>query len=43
VLQLLAYHWTVSRGMNPDAPASMAAILDAVLAPGRQEPELREK
>jgi hypothetical protein len=29
--------------MNPDAPASMAAILDAVLAPGRQEPELREK
>ena len=42
VLQLMAYHWTVSRGMNPDAPASMAAILDAVLAPGRQEPELRK-
>jgi fructoselysine-6-P-deglycase FrlB-like protein len=43
VLQLLAYHWTVSRGMNPDAPASMTAILEAVLAPGRQEPELRDK
>jgi len=38
-LQLLAYYWTVARGMNPDAPASMKAILNAVLPPGRQEPE----
>lgn len=40
-LQLLAYYWTVSRGMNPDAPASMTAILEAILPPGRSEPELR--
>lgn len=42
-LQLLAYYWTVSRGMNPDAPASMEAILEAILPPGRNEPELRAK
>ncbi len=40
-LQLLAYYWTISRGMNPDAPASMATILEAILPPGRSEPELR--
>jgi glucosamine--fructose-6-phosphate aminotransferase (isomerizing) len=38
-LQLVAYYWTMARGMNPDAPASMHAILDAVLPPGREEPE----
>ena len=38
-LQLVAYYWTVARGMNPDAPASMQAILNAVLPPGREEPE----
>jgi glucosamine--fructose-6-phosphate aminotransferase (isomerizing) len=38
-LQLLAYFWTVARGMNPDAPQSMRAILDAILPPGREEPE----
>jgi glucosamine--fructose-6-phosphate aminotransferase (isomerizing) len=37
-LQLLAYYWTVARGMNPDEPACQQAILDAVLPPGRQEP-----
>ncbi len=37
-LQLLAYYWTVARGMNPDDPASKQAILDAVLPPGREEP-----
>jgi glucosamine--fructose-6-phosphate aminotransferase (isomerizing) len=42
-LQLLAYYWTVSRGMNPDAPASMDAILQAILPPGRNEPELHAK
>ncbi len=41
-LQMLAYYWTVARGMNPDAPSSMRAILDAVLIPGRDEPELRQ-
>ena len=40
-LQLLAYYWTVARNMNPDAPTSMRAILDAILPPGREEPELR--
>jgi glucosamine 6-phosphate synthetase-like amidotransferase/phosphosugar isomerase protein len=40
-IQLLAYYWTVARKMNPDAPTSMRAILDAILPPGRQEPELR--
>jgi len=38
-LQLLAYYWTVARGMNPDAPVSMQTILDALLPPGRQEPQ----
>jgi glucosamine--fructose-6-phosphate aminotransferase (isomerizing) len=38
-LQLLAYYWTVARGMNPDAPASKKAILDALLPSGRQEPD----
>ncbi len=37
-LQLLAYYWTVARGMNPDEPASKQAILNAVLPPGREEP-----
>jgi glucosamine--fructose-6-phosphate aminotransferase (isomerizing) len=41
-VQLLAYYWTVKRGMNPDAPSSMNSILEAILPPGRQEPELRK-
>ncbi|MDK2980990.1 MAG: hypothetical protein PWQ55_1337 [Chloroflexota bacterium] len=41
-VQLLAYYWTVQRGMNPDAPGSMNAILEAILPPGREEPELRK-
>jgi glucosamine--fructose-6-phosphate aminotransferase (isomerizing) len=41
-IQLLAYYWTVRRGMNPDAPSSMDSILEAILPPGRQEPELRK-
>jgi glucosamine--fructose-6-phosphate aminotransferase (isomerizing) len=39
-IQLLTYYWTVARNMNPDAPTSMHAILDAILPPGRSEPEL---
>ncbi|NPV41332.1 MAG: SIS domain-containing protein [Anaerolineae bacterium] len=41
-VQLLAYYWTVRRGMNPDAPASMESILQTILPPGRQEPEMRK-
>jgi glucosamine--fructose-6-phosphate aminotransferase (isomerizing) len=37
-VQLLAYYWTVARGLNPDSPDSKQAILDAVLPPGREEP-----
>lgn len=40
-IQLLAYYWTVERGMNPDAPSSMDSILKSILPPGRQEPELK--
>jgi len=42
VVQLLAYYWTVERGMNPDEPSSMRSILKSILPPGRQEPELRK-
>jgi glucosamine--fructose-6-phosphate aminotransferase (isomerizing) len=41
-VQLLAYYWTVQRGMNPDAPSSMTSILESILPPGREEPELRK-
>jgi glucosamine--fructose-6-phosphate aminotransferase (isomerizing) len=41
-MQLLAYFRTVARGMNPDAPTSMNSILEAILAPGRDEPEFRK-
>jgi len=41
-VQLLAYYWTVERGMNPDEPSSMNSILKSILPPGRQEPELRK-
>jgi len=41
-MQLLAYYRTVARGLNPDAPASMNSILEAILPPGREEPELRK-
>ncbi len=41
-VQLLAYYWTIERGMNPDEPSSMQSILKSILPPGRQEPELRK-
>ncbi|HEY60926.1 MAG TPA: SIS domain-containing protein [Anaerolineae bacterium] len=41
-VQLLAYNWTITRGLNPDVPESMRQILDAILPPGREEPELRK-
>ena len=41
MLQLIAYHWTVARGLNPDDPAGSDVMLDAMLPPGREEPESR--
>jgi glucosamine 6-phosphate synthetase-like amidotransferase/phosphosugar isomerase protein len=40
-LQLLTYYWTLAKGLNPDAPSAMRDVLDAILPPGREEPELR--
>jgi glucosamine--fructose-6-phosphate aminotransferase (isomerizing) len=40
-LQLLTYYWSLANGLNPDAPAEMRVMLDAMLPPGREEPELR--
>jgi len=42
VVQLMAYHWTISLGMNPDAPAAMMDILNSILPEGREEPEFRK-
>lgn len=42
-IQMLAYYWTVAKGMNPDAPAFMEAMLEAILPPDREEPELRKE
>lgn len=41
VVQILTYYWTLALGMNPDEPVVMRAMLDAMLPPGREEPELR--
>jgi hypothetical protein len=41
-LQLLTYYWSVANGLNPDAPAQMRTMLDAMLPPGREEPEMRK-
>jgi glucosamine 6-phosphate synthetase-like amidotransferase/phosphosugar isomerase protein len=38
-LQLLAYHWTRARGMNPDRPTFSDAMLRAMLPTGRNEPD----
>jgi len=42
VVQFFAYHWTIALGLNPDSPAAMNDILEAILPPGRSEPELRK-
>ena len=39
VLQLLAYHWTVAQGLDPDSPPGSDLILNALLPEGRLEPE----
>lgn len=41
-LQLVTYYLAIQKGMNPDAPPGMRDVLDAILPPGREEPELRE-
>lgn len=41
-LQLLTYSMAIANQLNPDAPANMRAMLDAMLPPGREEPELKE-
>lgn len=41
-LQLMTYYWTVTKGLNPDAPSTMRTVLDAILPPGREEPEFRK-
>ena len=38
-LQLLAYHWTVAQGFDPDSPPGSDLILNALLPEGRMEPE----
>jgi glutamine---fructose-6-phosphate transaminase (isomerizing) len=38
-LQLLTFYWSLSNGLNPDAPVGMHVMLDAMLPPGREEPE----
>jgi glucosamine 6-phosphate synthetase-like amidotransferase/phosphosugar isomerase protein len=40
-VQLLTYYWAVANGLDPDSPANMQAILQAMLPAGRQEPEMR--
>ncbi len=40
-MQLFTYFLTIAKGMNPDAPAAMSIVLEAILPPGREEPELR--
>ncbi len=41
-LQLMTYYWTLAKELNPDAPSTMRTVLDAILPPGREEPEFRK-
>ncbi len=41
-IDLLTYYWALAKGMNPDEPPATQAMLDAMLPPGRDEPELRK-
>jgi glucosamine--fructose-6-phosphate aminotransferase (isomerizing) len=38
-LQLITYHLTVGRGLNPDEPAYAEVMLKAMLPDGREEPD----
>lgn len=40
-LQLLAYHWTVAKGLDPDKPQGADVIMNAMLPEGRVEAEAR--
>jgi glucosamine--fructose-6-phosphate aminotransferase (isomerizing) len=42
-IQMLAYYWAVAKGMNPDEPGFMHAMLETILPPEREEPELRKE
>lgn len=37
VLQLLVYHWTVRKGLDPDSPPGKSVILGAIVPAGRKE------
>jgi len=39
VVQLINYHLAVAMGKNPDRPEAATAILEAILPPGRKEPD----
>ena len=39
VVQLMNYYLAVAMGKNPDRPEAAAAILEAILPPGRKEPD----
>ncbi len=39
VLQLLAYEWTVFKGLNPDSPAGSDVMMQSMLPEGRLEAE----
>jgi glucosamine--fructose-6-phosphate aminotransferase (isomerizing) len=38
-VQILAFHWALARGMNPDRPAFADIMLRAMLPAGRNEPD----
>lgn len=41
VLQLLAYEWTIFKGLNPDSPAGSGVMMQSMLPEGRLEAEAR--
>ncbi|MCJ7623350.1 MAG: SIS domain-containing protein [Anaerolineaceae bacterium] len=41
-IQLINYYWTIALGLNPDQPDAMYKILESILPPGRNEPNLED-
>jgi glucosamine--fructose-6-phosphate aminotransferase (isomerizing) len=39
-IQLLTYYWAIANALDPDTPANVSAVLEAMLPDGRQEPEM---
>lgn len=39
-IQLIAYYWAVDQSLDPDVPELTQPILDVILPPGREEPDL---